>query len=201
MEYTRKYAFQTKEGRKAYWAWQDMIRRCHSETHPDYENYGARGIWVSDKFRKSFDAFIKEIGIPNLHDYLDRIDNRKGYVSGNIRWTDASTSVRNREPFGLSKYRGVSFNKESGKWYSFVFVNGASKFVGGFLDEVDAARAYDSALIYWKNIDNRITLRSLNFPEKTPLPFNVGVQADRTYAKIKRFEKKLGRKFLDRRGK
>lgn len=46
-----------------------------------------------------------------------------------------------------SKYIGISFNKESKKYKSEIMINGKSKFLGYFLSELEAARAYNDYII------------------------------------------------------
>ena len=47
---------------------------------------------------------------------------------------------------GTSRYRGVSWSKRARRWRVFASVDGTQRFVGSFVDEVKAARAYDSYL-------------------------------------------------------
>jgi hypothetical protein len=42
-----------------------------------------------------------------------------------------------------SKYKGVSLNKKDGKWFAEIDYNGIHYHIGSFIDEVDAAKAYD----------------------------------------------------------
>jgi hypothetical protein len=46
-----------------------------------------------------------------------------------------------------SRYRGVSWHERSSRWEVRVWGNGRQHFVGSFLDELDAARAYDRAIL------------------------------------------------------
>lgn len=75
----------------------DMIRRCYSPKCPNYKYYGGRGITVCDRWRNSYTAFIKDMGVPNDKTLtIDRIDNSKGYSKDNCRWVDNKTNCRNR---------------------------------------------------------------------------------------------------------
>jgi hypothetical protein len=42
-----------------------------------------------------------------------------------------------------SKYRGVSFDKERGKWVAAIYIKGKRKFLGRFRHEKRAAKAYE----------------------------------------------------------
>ena len=51
-----------------------------------------------------------------------------------------------KTPKGVSKYRGVSFDKRKGKWISLIFVNKKREYLGQFDSEIDASIAYESRL-------------------------------------------------------
>jgi len=78
-----------------YSSWTAMKGRCLSPTHKDFPNYGAKGVVVCDEWRDSFIAFFNHIGPRPKGTSLDRIDNRKGYIPGNVRWTTESQQQRN----------------------------------------------------------------------------------------------------------
>jgi hypothetical protein len=48
---------------------------------------------------------------------------------------------------GSSQYRGVSWHERSQRWEVRVWGGGKQHFIGSFTDEVDAARAYDRAVL------------------------------------------------------
>ena len=45
-----------------------------------------------------------------------------------------------------SKYVGVSWNKDRGKWWSYIRIGSKNKFLGYFKYEIDASNAYQKAL-------------------------------------------------------
>ena len=48
----------------------------------------------------------------------------------------------------LGRYRGVSTHKQSGKWVAQIKSGGKQVYLGFYADQVDAARAYDQAVIH-----------------------------------------------------
>lgn len=78
-----------------------IIQRCTNKNYDNYHNYGAKGIIFFEEWMNNKDIFINYI-LENLGprptDYhqLDRIDNSKGYIPGNIRWVTPKENCRNR---------------------------------------------------------------------------------------------------------
>lgn len=71
------------------------------------------------------------------------LDNRKD----NLRIATSSQNARNRRACAgsTSKYKGVSWHKQHGKWYVGIWHREAKRhvFIGLFEDEIQAAKAYD----------------------------------------------------------
>lgn len=92
-----------------YGAWAAMCTRCHNPKHRAFRNYGARGIRVCDEWRGKggFLRFISHVGRrPSSEHELDRIDNRRGYEPGNVRWVTRDVNLRNRSDNVLITARG-----------------------------------------------------------------------------------------------
>jgi hypothetical protein len=90
-----------------YKSWLKIRERCYNVNSPDYTDYGAKGIKMSDTFYSSFECFIKHIGEkPSNKHSVDRLDNTKGYIEGNVRWADSKQQSRNK---------GKQSNNSSGK--------------------------------------------------------------------------------------
>jgi len=83
-----------------YNALKNAIYRCTKTNHPQYNDYGGRGIYVDEAFlhgREGFAAFLAEVGPkPDPSLTLDRVDNSKGYVPGNLTWSSRTEQQRNR---------------------------------------------------------------------------------------------------------
>lgn len=82
---------------KEYRTWGRMIARCHSEDHPKYPWYGARGITVCQLWRDSYRAFLEHMGrAPSPAHSIERLDNDDGYRPGNCVWATMKQQAQNR---------------------------------------------------------------------------------------------------------
>lgn len=78
-------------------AWCSMIERCENKHCKAYKNYGARGIYVCERWH-DFSAFYSDVGDRRAGLSIDRIDNDGGYTCGNHRECedcDAMNAPRN----------------------------------------------------------------------------------------------------------
>ncbi len=98
-----------QHGTPEYVAWQSMKSRCLNKKNKDYKRYGGRGIavhpaWASDR---GFEEFLAYVGPrPSPKHSLDREDNEKGYVPGNVRWAVRLVQTRNRSNAVLVRFGG-----------------------------------------------------------------------------------------------
>lgn len=76
------------------------------------------------------------------HINRDKCDNR----IENLRECTAQTNSFNRESVknSSSKYKGVSWCKQTKKWRAATRISGKVKHIGRFKTEIEAAKAYDS---------------------------------------------------------
>lgn len=82
-------------GHSLYATWCNMKARCDNKNHPQYKDYGGRGISY-DKRWSGFAEFLRDVGEKPFPDAtLDRIDNDGNYEPGNVRWADRTTQRRN----------------------------------------------------------------------------------------------------------
>lgn len=69
--------------------------------------YRERGISVHPEWEASFQSFIDAVGrAPSAKHSLDRIDNDRGYVPGNVRWATQRTQSRNTRANLWIEFRG-----------------------------------------------------------------------------------------------
>lgn len=72
--------------------------RCTNKKSPGYEHYGARGIeFRFPSVEEAARWVFKTLGPRPTEDHsLDRVDNRRHYEPGNLRWATREEQARNR---------------------------------------------------------------------------------------------------------
>ena len=81
----------------------------------------------------------------NLIDHKDR--NPLNNIKNNLREASRVENSRNRtkQSGTTSKYKGVSWDKDRGRWRAYICRRGYAKYIGLFDREIDAAIAYNNA--------------------------------------------------------
>lgn len=81
---------------KEYRSWTHIKGRCLNPADAAFRNYGGRGITIAPEWVTDFPAFLAHIGrAPHGSLTVERIDNSRGYVPGNVRWATRHEQTRN----------------------------------------------------------------------------------------------------------
>ena len=82
-----------------------------------------------------------------LPKYIDHIDNNKSNnrIENLRQLTNSRNCQRGKMRGGSSKFRGVCFHTRDEKWMVSIMISSKRKFLGYFLNETEAANAYDKA--------------------------------------------------------
>jgi len=90
-----------------YRAWQALRLRCTNPANKAYPRYGGRGIKVYDRWLKSVENFVADMGLkPSPAHEIDRIDNNGNYEPGNCRWVTREENCRNRRSNRFVEHAG-----------------------------------------------------------------------------------------------
>jgi len=105
---TGVYAPYTRETHPLHKTWVCMRSRCEKPKDDSYRNYGAKGIYVCDRW-KSFRNFVLDMHPKPGPEYtLDRIDGTGPYSPENCRWATHKQQALNRSNTVNIEYKGVT---------------------------------------------------------------------------------------------
>jgi len=92
-------------------------------------------------------AFLNHVpcGYKRVIDHLD--NNPLNNKLENLRIVSNRENTSNKNTNSSSIYTGVSWSKKKNKWLSSIRINGKSKHLGLFTDEIKASNAYREALL------------------------------------------------------
>lgn len=142
---------------------QGKIAIVDDEDYPELSKYKwcagfFDGRWYALRYSKEGYRYNKNHGkLVSMHRHImkakkgKQIDHKDGdglnNQKFNLRFSTQQQNVFNQRSTGrgTSKYKGVSWNKESEKWYASIKHNGKSKNLGLYDNEIEAAKAYDAA--------------------------------------------------------
>lgn len=91
-------------------------------------------------------AFLGHVrnGYKSVIDHID--GNQLNNAVSNLQILTHRKNISKGKVGGTSKYTGVCWDKWCSKWKSTIQLNGANKHLGVFTDELDASKAYQTAL-------------------------------------------------------
>lgn len=80
-----------------YRVWWNMVARCRYPCVRQYKDYGGRGITVCERWEKSFQAFLDDMGPrPSPKHSIERLNNHGNYEPGNCKWVERPEQDRNK---------------------------------------------------------------------------------------------------------
>lgn len=119
-----------------------VLRKWHANRTQDGKWYARSGTYPNQIYMH---RIIMEAYKGEQIDHVngDGLDNRRK----NLRFATSLDQSGNKRkaPYKSSQYKGVCFDKSRNKWVAHIHINGKQKHLGRFLDEEEAALAYDEA--------------------------------------------------------
>ena len=80
-----------------YKTWCGIKKRCYNKNEMCYPSYGGRGITMSEEWKHSFDAFLRDVGPkPSANHSIERIDPNGNYQADNCKWIPLHEQARNK---------------------------------------------------------------------------------------------------------
>jgi hypothetical protein len=122
LEQQRKAVTTHGESKTPIWfLWRGIKNRCYNKNTKEYPNYGGRGIAMHSEWIDSFELFRDSIPakpVSSRRLSLDRIDNSKGYIPGNLKWSTYSEQNSNKRSTVWITVDGLT--KTQAQWDSFL---------------------------------------------------------------------------------
>jgi len=101
-----------KSDTPTYHAWENIKGRCLNKKNKRYPQYGGRGITICDRWIKSFNNFLTDMGErPSAKHSIDRIDNDGNYEPSNCRWATREIQDHNTSRIIHDEFEFVNKNR------------------------------------------------------------------------------------------
>lgn len=118
--------------------WVNQWQWCLTDTGYAVRNVKSGGRRTTVKLHRELLGLVWGDGLEGDHLNRDRLDNRRS----NLRAVPKFGNRQNVTSSGASSsYRGVTWDRQNGKWLAQVKANGRNHYVGLFSDEIAAAEA------------------------------------------------------------
>lgn len=86
--------------------WQNMLDACYNPGDAQYAEYHGKGVGICKRWRKSFDLFFADMGLPPPRGILRRRDKSGDFAPSNCYWgTDPGVALG----LGAEAVRWLSF--------------------------------------------------------------------------------------------
>ncbi len=136
---------------RLYRLWADIKSRTLNINTKVFNDYGGRGITICEEWKNDFKSFY-DWAMSNGYSgrlSIDRINNDGNYEPNNCRWATQTIQTRNQriQKNNTSGYKGVSYNKETGRYRANIDVNKKQIYLGSFSTLVEGAIAYNNYII------------------------------------------------------
>lgn len=96
-------------GSPEFGVWCGIRNRCYNPKVDSYCDYGGRGIAVCERWRRSFKAFLADMGLrPSPRHTIERLDNSRDYEPTNCVWATPSEQAKNRRTTVFLTHDGVT---------------------------------------------------------------------------------------------
>lgn len=136
-----------------YNSWANMIQRCTNPKHPQFKDYGGRGISFIESWRK-YKNFYADMGDCPEGYSIERVDVNGNYCPENCVWADHYTQCWNQRKRADNKSGrvGVHWDKRKERWIAQIQVNGKRKQLIGTEDyELACFCREEAELTYYGN--------------------------------------------------